>query len=159
VVPAVDTGAPAVAPDAGAATASGEWQYEGHAQGRGVEPPIHAFAAHVQADAWNGQGTVRLTVPEHDGAVHGSLAFGTLQFDLRGFRSGDHVRATLDGPVEAGSAGAAADAADPAEARWRGTLDGTIAGGSLRGDWEASSGAGVRRREGTVDAARVSGSR
>ena len=131
--------------------------FEGHAEGRGVDPPIHEFAAHVVADTWSGHGTAHLEIPAHDGLVTGTITMPGLAFAVRGRRFDNHVRATIDQTLGGGSIPAATEPftdAGPPEGLFRGMLDGDLTGTSLHATWEASAGAGVHRRNGTLDVQR-----
>jgi hypothetical protein len=147
--PANDGGAAAVTEHAAAVP------YEGRAEGRGAEPPIHEFAPHATADTWSGSGTAHLEIAPSDGPVAGTITMPGLSFAVRGRRVGDHVRATLDQVVSETSTPAAAEPptnAGPSEGLFRGTLDGEVQGTTLHASWEASATAGVHRRRGTIEA-------
>jgi hypothetical protein len=101
---------------------------------------------------WSAQGTVHLDVPDHDGPVTGTMALGDLRFRARGFRSGVHVRATLDQDPPTTPSGTP-DGGTGVHL-FSGTLDGEVAGTTLRGTWEASAQGGYARRRGTLEAQR-----
>jgi hypothetical protein len=127
--------------------------FEGTAEGHGVAPPIHVYVPRVAPDAWTGRGTARLEIPSGDGVVAGRLEMAGLVFAVRGSRTGAHVSGALDEVVEASGAPTdpRPDAADPRDALFRGTLEGTLEGDTLHATWEASGGAGLHRREGTLE--------
>lgn len=129
--------------------------YEGHAEGRGVDPPIHEFAPHAIADSWSGNGAVHLEIPASDGAVTGTIHMTGLAFAVRGHRVDQRVTAVLDQIVDATSAPAASEPVTnvgPSEGLFRGAFIGEIHGTTVRGTWEASATAGVHRRSGTLEA-------
>ena len=134
---------------AAAAPSGARAVYQGRAEGRGVDAPIHEFYARITADPWTGSGTVRLDVPDADGAVTGSVAFSALTFEGHGFRTGNHVRVTLEQSVPPRENGG-----PPPEDVFRGTIDAEITANAIRGTWEASAEAGVKRRRGTIEAQR-----
>jgi hypothetical protein len=128
--------------------------FSGTAEGRGAEPPIHEFAPRAGADAWHGSGAVQLQI-ESDGAVRGSITMSGLALAVTGRRVGDRIVATLAQVVGADSAPIAIEGIDagPPEGLFRGALDADVSGGNtIRGSWEASAGAGVHRRRGTLEA-------
>jgi len=141
--------------DGGLATAAASVTYEGHAEGRGVDPPIHEFAPHAVADSWSGSGAVHLEIPAGDGLVRGTIHMTGLAFAVRGRRVDNRVTAVLDQIVDATSAPAASEPVTnvgPSEGVFRGAFDGEIHGTTLRGTWDASATAGVHRRSGTFEA-------
>jgi hypothetical protein len=136
-------------------TAAGASQsFAGTAEGRGADPPIHEFAPRAGADAWHGTGDVRLEI-DANGAIHGTITMSGLALAVNGRRAGDRIVATLEQTVGADSRPIAIEGVDsgPPEGLFRGTVDADVTGGStLRGTWEASAGAGVHRRRGTIEA-------
>jgi hypothetical protein len=116
--------------------------FAGTFEGRAVDPPLRALLPTMVVDPWTAHGEATLSVPGSDGPVAGALHGGSGSFAMRvrGFRYGDHVRATLEpeGPAT--------------EDAFRGTLDAEVHGDTLRGTWTCSAGAGQRVRAGTLEA-------
>ncbi|MEZ4406210.1 MAG: hypothetical protein R3A52_07025 [Polyangiales bacterium] len=108
--------------------------------GQSVDPPLRELDRSMTVAPWRGRGELTVTVPPREGEVRGEMRADGFVLRLRGWRTEQGVRATLDQETDAG------------EGVWRGLLDGVFEGGALRGTWAASADGGRNARGGTFEA-------
>ncbi|MEZ4392137.1 MAG: hypothetical protein R3A48_13660 [Polyangiales bacterium] len=111
--------------------------------GASTDPPLRALDPTMAVPRWQGEGTASITVPRADGPVEGTLQAGDLTLRVRGYRSGETLRAQLE-PASVDVDGGAWV--------WRGMLDARVAAGALRGTWSVSALGGRFARAGTLGA-------
>lgn len=111
-------------------------------RGAAADPPLRALDPTMEVPRWQGEGELGLQLPASgEGPVRGSLRAGDLSLRVRGFVTGETLRATLEPEA------IDADAAVPV---WRGLLECTLRAGTLTGTWSLSAEGGRLARAGTV---------